>query len=91
MDKGFTGKITMLVSCLNNTNILAYAKIHPPHNKAKDWTVAGCGWLISLGVSSVSLVLFMVYLGGMLRFAQTWFNLFLISGGPIANAPPPLF
>ncbi|NWY62590.1 NU6M oxidoreductase, partial [Chionis minor] len=28
--------------------------------------VAGCGWLLSLGVSFVSLVLFMVYLGGML-------------------------
>nr|WDE76959.1 NADH dehydrogenase subunit 6 [Catharus fuscescens] len=29
-------------------------------------SVAGCGWLISLGVSFVSLVLVMVYLGGML-------------------------
>nr|YP_010691235.1 NADH dehydrogenase subunit 6 [Stercorarius longicaudus]WBU93453.1 NADH dehydrogenase subunit 6 [Stercorarius longicaudus] len=29
-------------------------------------SVAGCGWLLSLGVSFVSLVLFMVYLGGML-------------------------
>nr|YP_010265289.1 NADH dehydrogenase subunit 6 [Calidris subminuta]UIP57043.1 NADH dehydrogenase subunit 6 [Calidris subminuta] len=29
-------------------------------------SVAGCGWLMSLGVSFVSLVLFMVYLGGML-------------------------
>nr|ABC59816.1 NADH dehydrogenase subunit 6 [Psittacus erithacus] len=29
-------------------------------------SVAGCGWLVSLGVSFVSLVLFMVYLGGML-------------------------
>nr|ACI31790.1 NADH dehydrogenase subunit 6 [Spinus tristis] len=28
--------------------------------------VAGCGWLVSLGVSFVSLVLVMVYLGGML-------------------------
>nr|YP_009349389.1 NADH dehydrogenase subunit 6 [Tringa ochropus]AQD17609.1 NADH dehydrogenase subunit 6 [Tringa ochropus] len=28
--------------------------------------IAGCGWLLSLGVSFVSLVLFMVYLGGML-------------------------
>ncbi|NWZ13593.1 NU6M oxidoreductase, partial [Agelaius phoeniceus] len=28
--------------------------------------VAGCGWLVSLGVSCVSLVLVMVYLGGML-------------------------
>lgn len=27
--------------------------------------IAGCGWLLSLGVSFVSLVLFMVYLGGM--------------------------
>nr|AOX22008.1 NADH dehydrogenase subunit 6 [Sceloglaux albifacies] len=29
-------------------------------------SVSGCGWLLSLGVSFVSLVLFMVYLGGML-------------------------
>nr|BCD56024.1 NADH dehydrogenase subunit 6 [Sterna dougallii bangsi] len=29
-------------------------------------SIAGCGWLLSLGVSFVSLVLFMVYLGGML-------------------------
>nr|AYN50490.1 NADH dehydrogenase subunit 6 [Nymphicus hollandicus]AYN50491.1 NADH dehydrogenase subunit 6 [Nymphicus hollandicus] len=29
-------------------------------------SIAGCGWLVSLGVSFVSLVLFMVYLGGML-------------------------
>lgn len=29
-------------------------------------SVAGCGWLISLGMSFVSLVLFIVYLGGML-------------------------
>nr|UNP23031.1 NADH dehydrogenase subunit 6 [Dicrurus macrocercus] len=29
-------------------------------------SVAGCGWLASLGVSFVSLVLVMVYLGGML-------------------------
>nr|YP_002364600.2 NADH dehydrogenase subunit 6 [Eurystomus orientalis]ABY26869.2 NADH dehydrogenase subunit 6 [Eurystomus orientalis] len=29
-------------------------------------SVAGCGWLMSLGVSFVGLVLFMVYLGGML-------------------------
>nr|YP_009690118.1 NADH dehydrogenase subunit 6 [Caracara plancus]YP_009690131.1 NADH dehydrogenase subunit 6 [Caracara cheriway]QEG56895.1 NADH dehydrogenase subunit 6 [Caracara plancus]QEG56908.1 NADH dehydrogenase subunit 6 [Caracara cheriway] len=29
-------------------------------------SVAGCGWLMSLGVSFISLVLFMVYLGGML-------------------------
>nr|QOD97476.1 NADH dehydrogenase subunit 6 [Tauraco erythrolophus] len=29
-------------------------------------SVVGCGWLVSLGVSFVSLVLFMVYLGGML-------------------------
>nr|YP_010000520.1 NADH dehydrogenase subunit 6 [Erpornis zantholeuca]QOD96406.1 NADH dehydrogenase subunit 6 [Erpornis zantholeuca] len=28
--------------------------------------IAGCGWLVSLGVSFVSLVLVMVYLGGML-------------------------
>ncbi|NWU20118.1 NU6M oxidoreductase, partial [Dyaphorophyia castanea] len=28
-------------------------------------STAGCGWLLSLGVSFVSLVLFMVYLGGM--------------------------
>ncbi|NXO96499.1 NU6M oxidoreductase, partial [Certhia brachydactyla] len=27
--------------------------------------LAGCGWLLSLGVSFMSLVLFMVYLGGM--------------------------
>nr|QOD97586.1 NADH dehydrogenase subunit 6 [Baryphthengus martii] len=29
-------------------------------------SVMGCGWLLSLGVSFVALVLFMVYLGGML-------------------------
>nr|QOD98080.1 NADH dehydrogenase subunit 6 [Chionis minor] len=29
-------------------------------------SVAGCGWLLSLGISFISLVLFMVYLGGML-------------------------
>nr|BCD56102.1 NADH dehydrogenase subunit 6 [Columba janthina nitens] len=29
-------------------------------------SVTGCGWLLSLGVSFMSLVLFMVYLGGML-------------------------
>lgn len=29
-------------------------------------SVAGCGWLVSLGVSFVALVLVMVYLGGML-------------------------
>nr|YP_009991803.1 NADH dehydrogenase subunit 6 [Brachypteracias leptosomus]QNN84638.1 NADH dehydrogenase subunit 6 [Brachypteracias leptosomus] len=29
-------------------------------------SVVGCGWLVSLGVSFVALVLFMVYLGGML-------------------------
>nr|YP_009562258.1 NADH dehydrogenase subunit 6 [Yungipicus canicapillus]QAV57599.1 NADH dehydrogenase subunit 6 [Yungipicus canicapillus]QDB64221.1 NADH dehydrogenase subunit 6 [Yungipicus canicapillus] len=29
-------------------------------------SVVGCGWLMSLGVSFVALVLFMVYLGGML-------------------------
>nr|YP_842398.1 NADH dehydrogenase subunit 6 [Micrastur gilvicollis]ABG37745.1 NADH dehydrogenase subunit 6 [Micrastur gilvicollis] len=29
-------------------------------------SVVGCGWLVSLGVSFISLVLFMVYLGGML-------------------------
>nr|QOD97548.1 NADH dehydrogenase subunit 6 [Nyctibius bracteatus] len=29
-------------------------------------SVVGCGWLLSLGVSFVSLVLFMIYLGGML-------------------------
>nr|QWY85005.1 NADH dehydrogenase subunit 6 [Glareola maldivarum] len=29
-------------------------------------SVVGCGWLLNLGVSFVSLVLFMVYLGGML-------------------------
>nr|QNL16998.1 NADH dehydrogenase subunit 6 [Cinclosoma clarum] len=29
-------------------------------------SVAGCGWLVSLGVSFVSLVLVMVYFGGML-------------------------
>nr|BCD55660.1 NADH dehydrogenase subunit 6 [Oceanodroma monorhis] len=29
-------------------------------------SIVGCGWLMSLGVSFVSLVLFMVYLGGML-------------------------
>ncbi|NWV07743.1 NU6M oxidoreductase, partial [Ptilonorhynchus violaceus] len=29
-------------------------------------SAAGCGWLVSLGVSFISLVLVMVYLGGML-------------------------
>lgn len=29
-------------------------------------SVVGCGWLLSLGMSFVSLVLFIVYLGGML-------------------------
>nr|YP_004222722.1 NADH dehydrogenase subunit 6 [Leiothrix argentauris]ADU57270.1 NADH dehydrogenase subunit 6 [Leiothrix argentauris] len=29
-------------------------------------SIAGCGWLVSLGASFVSLVLLMVYLGGML-------------------------
>ncbi|NWH52545.1 NU6M oxidoreductase, partial [Fregata magnificens] len=29
-------------------------------------SVMGCGWWLSLGISFVSLVLFMVYLGGML-------------------------
>nr|AVX48224.1 NADH dehydrogenase subunit 6 [Streptopelia orientalis] len=29
-------------------------------------SITGCGWLLSLGVSFMSLVLFMVYLGGML-------------------------
>lgn len=29
-------------------------------------SVVGCGWLVSLGVSFISLVLFIVYLGGML-------------------------
>nr|QXU60020.1 NADH dehydrogenase subunit 6 [Coturnix ypsilophora] len=29
-------------------------------------SVMGCGWLVNLGVSFVSLVLFMIYLGGML-------------------------
>nr|QHI42562.1 NADH dehydrogenase subunit 6 [Aegolius funereus] len=29
-------------------------------------SLSGCGWLLNLGVSFVSLVLFMVYLGGML-------------------------
>nr|QWS05674.1 NADH dehydrogenase subunit 6 [Melanocharis versteri]QWS05687.1 NADH dehydrogenase subunit 6 [Melanocharis versteri] len=29
-------------------------------------SIAGCGWLVSLGVSFISLVLVMVYLGGML-------------------------
>nr|YP_009943847.1 NADH dehydrogenase subunit 6 [Chaetorhynchus papuensis]QOD95678.1 NADH dehydrogenase subunit 6 [Chaetorhynchus papuensis] len=29
-------------------------------------SIAGCGWLVSMGVSFVSLVLVMVYLGGML-------------------------
>ncbi|NXM65001.1 NU6M oxidoreductase, partial [Illadopsis cleaveri] len=28
-------------------------------------SIAGCGWFLSLGVSFMSLVLFMVYLGGM--------------------------
>ncbi|NXH79431.1 NU6M oxidoreductase, partial [Hydrobates tethys] len=29
-------------------------------------SVMGCGWWLSLGISFLSLVLFMVYLGGML-------------------------
>nr|QOD97599.1 NADH dehydrogenase subunit 6 [Hemiprocne comata] len=29
-------------------------------------SIVGCGWLVSLGLSFLSLVLFMVYLGGML-------------------------
>nr|AII02931.1 NADH dehydrogenase subunit 6 [Mionectes oleagineus] len=29
-------------------------------------SVVGCGWLVSLGLSFISLVLFLVYLGGML-------------------------
>ncbi|NWS78884.1 NU6M oxidoreductase, partial [Mionectes macconnelli] len=29
-------------------------------------SVVGCGWLLSLGLSFVSLILFMIYLGGML-------------------------
>lgn len=29
-------------------------------------SVIGCGWLLSLGVSFISLVLFLVYLGGIL-------------------------
>nr|YP_009428154.1 NADH dehydrogenase subunit 6 [Corvus coronoides]ASV48159.1 NADH dehydrogenase subunit 6 [Corvus coronoides] len=29
-------------------------------------SIAGCGWLVSMGVSFISLVLVMVYLGGML-------------------------
>ncbi|NXH18033.1 NU6M oxidoreductase, partial [Bucco capensis] len=29
-------------------------------------SIVGCGWLLSLGVPFVALVLFMVYLGGML-------------------------
>ncbi|NXL11297.1 NU6M oxidoreductase, partial [Mesembrinibis cayennensis] len=29
-------------------------------------SVIGCGWWLSLGISFVSLVVFMVYLGGML-------------------------
>lgn len=29
-------------------------------------SVAGCGWLVSLGVSFISLALFMIYLGGIL-------------------------
>ncbi|NWX93565.1 NU6M oxidoreductase, partial [Nothoprocta ornata] len=29
-------------------------------------SVVGCGWLVSLGASFISLVLFLVYLGGML-------------------------
>ncbi|KGL74159.1 NADH-ubiquinone oxidoreductase chain 6, partial [Tinamus guttatus] len=29
-------------------------------------SVVGCGWLLSLGVSFISLALFLVYLGGML-------------------------
>ena len=29
-------------------------------------SVAGCGWLVNLGVSFISLALFIIYLGGML-------------------------
>ncbi|NXQ92530.1 NU6M oxidoreductase, partial [Nyctibius grandis] len=48
---------------------LAVASNPSPHYGVVGLVVAsvvGCGWLLSLGVSFVSLVLFMVYLGGML-------------------------
>lgn len=35
-------------------------------------SVIGCGWLVSLGVSFVSLALFLVYLGG------CWWFLFIL-------------
>nr|AAG39528.1 NADH dehydrogenase subunit 6 [Phylloscopus trochiloides ludlowi] len=38
-------------------------------------SIAGCGWLVSLGVSFVSLVLVMVYLGGMLVVFVYWVSL----------------
>ncbi|NWR19140.1 NU6M oxidoreductase, partial [Emberiza fucata] len=51
--------------------------------------VAGCGWLVSLGVSFVSLVLVMVYLGGMLvvfvysvdPYPEAWANLGVVGYG----------
>lgn len=55
-------KITMLVLCLNNENILAYAQTHEQY--IFEWEG---------------------------KTVQTWFNLFLICGGPSANAPSPLF
>nr|AMD61848.1 NADH dehydrogenase subunit 6 [Centropus sinensis] len=56
-------------------------------------SVVGCGWLLSLGISFMSLVLFMVYLGGMLvvfvysvslaadPFPETWGDLRVVGYG----------
>nr|QHI42707.1 NADH dehydrogenase subunit 6 [Lanius excubitor] len=56
-------------------------------------SIAGCGWLVSLGVSFMSLVLVMVYLGGMLvvfvysvslaadPYPESWVSLRVVSYG----------
>nr|QHN51412.1 NADH dehydrogenase subunit 6 [Lanius collurio] len=56
-------------------------------------SIAGCGWLVSLGVSFMSLVLVMVYLGGMLvvfvysvalaadPYPESWASLRVVSYG----------
>nr|YP_009944146.1 NADH dehydrogenase subunit 6 [Lanius ludovicianus]ANE10987.1 NADH dehydrogenase subunit 6 [Lanius sphenocercus sphenocercus]QOD95990.1 NADH dehydrogenase subunit 6 [Lanius ludovicianus] len=56
-------------------------------------SIAGCGWLVSLGVSFMSLVLVMVYLGGMLvvfvysvslaadPYPESWVSLRVMSYG----------
>nr|AML27002.1 NADH dehydrogenase subunit 6 [Meleagris ocellata] len=51
------------------TGVLAVASNPSPYYGVVGLVVAsvvGCGWLVSLGVSFISLALFMVYLGGML-------------------------